>query len=69
MPNVWHGWSPIWDTVPTIDETIERIDAVTTGDVRAFAGQMATQAGAAMALYGPVDQAPMLADLKARLVA
>lgn len=59
----------IWDTVPTIDETIERIDAVTTGDVRAFAGQMATQAGAAMALYGPVDQAPMLADLKARLVA
>lgn len=59
----------IWGTVPTIEETIERIDAVTTGDVRAFGGYLADQAGAALALYGPVEQAPTLTALKARLAA
>ncbi|MEM9786286.1 MAG: pitrilysin family protein [Pseudomonadota bacterium] len=59
----------IWDRVPSIDETIERIDAVTTGDVKDFAGQMAGQAGAAMALYGPAEAAPTLDVLKARLAA
>ncbi len=59
----------IWDKVPTIDETIARIDAVTTGDVREFGGQLITNAGSAMALYGPVDNAPALETLKARLVA
>jgi predicted Zn-dependent peptidase len=59
----------IWGKVPSIEETIERIDAVTTGDVRAFGGKLITDAGAAMALYGPIDQAPALDALKARLVA
>jgi predicted Zn-dependent peptidase len=59
----------IWDRIPTIDETIERVDAVTTGDVKDFAGQMAGQAGTAMALYGPAEAAPTLEALKARLVA
>ncbi|MEO0930050.1 MAG: pitrilysin family protein [Pseudomonadota bacterium] len=59
----------IWDRVPSIDETIERIDAVTTGDVKDFAGQTAGQAGAAMALYGPAEAAPTLDVLKARLAA
>ena len=59
----------IWDRIPSIDETIERIDAVTTGDVKDFAGQMAGQAGAAMALYGPAESAPTLDALKARLAA
>ena len=59
----------IWDRIPTIDETVAQIDAVTTGDVKAFAAQMAGDAGTAMALYGPANAAPALDDLKARLVA
>jgi len=59
----------IWDRVPTIDETVERIDAVTPERVRAFAEQMAGQAGTAMALYGPVGQAPSLDAVRTRLAA
>ncbi|MDE0968662.1 MAG: pitrilysin family protein [Octadecabacter sp.] len=59
----------IWDTVPTIEDAIERIDSVTTGDVRAFGGSLITDAGAVMALYGPIDDAPSLEDLRQRLVA
>ncbi|WP_108483594.1 M16 family metallopeptidase [Oceaniglobus ichthyenteri] len=59
----------IWDRVPDLDETIARIDAVTTGDVRDFAAQLAGQKAAAMALYGPVKNAPTLDALTARLAA
>ena len=59
----------IWGRIPTIDETIERVDDVTTGDVKDFAGQMAGQAGTALALYGPAQAAPTLDALKARLAA
>jgi len=59
----------IWNRIPSIDETIERIDDVTTGDVKDFAGQMAGQAGTAMALYGPAEAAPTLDALKERLAA
>ena len=59
----------IWDRVPDLDETVARIDGVTTGDVRDFAGQLASQGRAAMALYGPVENAPMLESLTARLAA
>ena len=59
----------IWGRIPSIDETVARIDDVTTGDVKDFAGQMAGQAGTALALYGPAEAAPSLNDLKARLAA
>ncbi|SMX37069.1 M16 family metallopeptidase [Octadecabacter ascidiaceicola] len=59
----------IWGDVPRIEDTIERIDAVTTGDVRAFGGKLITDAGSAMALYGPINNAPAFEALKARLVA
>ena len=59
----------IWDRVPEIEETVERIDAVTTGDVRDFAGRIAIQAPLALALYGPVGRAPEAGALKARLAA
>ena len=59
----------IWDRVPPLSETVEKIDAVTTGDVRDLAQHMAEAAPAAMALYGPVDHAPSLADLQARRAA
>ena len=48
----------IWGRVPPLEETVAQIDAVTTGDVRDFAERMATQAPAALALYGPVGGAP-----------
>lgn len=59
----------IWDTVPPLDETVARIDAVTTADVRGLAGRMASEAPAALALYGPIDAAPSLAELQERRAA
>ncbi|MGD9293603.1 MAG: pitrilysin family protein [Roseobacter sp.] len=56
----------IWDRVPPLDETVALIDAVTTGDVREFARGMAEAAPAALALYGPVEDAPSLAALQER---
>ncbi|WP_146344427.1 M16 family metallopeptidase [Phaeobacter marinintestinus] len=59
----------IWDKVPSLEETISRIDAVTTGDVREFAQHMASQAPAALALYGPIEAAPTLDQLRERRAA
>jgi predicted Zn-dependent peptidase len=59
----------IWDRVPPLEETVELIDAVTTGDVREFAEDMASTAAAALALYGPIDGAPTLAQLRERRAA
>ena len=59
----------IWNRIPTIDETVAHIDAVTTGDVKAFAVEAAQTAGKAMALYGPAQSAPSLETLQARLTA
>ena len=59
----------IWDRVPTIEEAVAHIDDVTTGDVKDMAAKTATQAPAAMALYGPAEAAPSLAGLKERLAA
>ena len=59
----------IWDVVPPLDDTVARIDAVSTGDVREFAETIASNAPAALALYGPIDSAPTLADLQGRRAA
>ncbi|MDG1406440.1 MAG: pitrilysin family protein [Octadecabacter sp.] len=59
----------IWGEVPGIEDTIERIDAVTTGDVRSFGEGLITTAGSAMALYGPIEDAPALEALRRRLAA
>ncbi|MCX7561174.1 pitrilysin family protein [Sulfitobacter sp. F26204] len=59
----------IWGRIPTLRETIEKIDAVTTGDVRDLAERMAGQAPAALALYGPVEKAPGLEVLQERRAA
>ena len=59
----------IWDRVPPLQETVARIDAVTTGDVRDFAETMTLGAPAALALYGPVDDAPGLSELQDRRAA
>jgi predicted Zn-dependent peptidase len=59
----------IWDRVPPLEETIARIDAVTSDDVRRFAEAMAGEASMALALYGPVGDAPSLATLRERFAA
>lgn len=59
----------IWGKVPSLEETVARIDAVTTGDVREFAERMAATAPAAMALYGPIKSAPTLEKLQERRAA
>lgn len=59
----------IWDTVPPLSDTIARIDAVTTGDVREFAESIVATAPAALALYGPVDAAPTMTQLQERRAA
>lgn len=59
----------IWDRVPPLAETVERIDAVDRAAVRDFAERSARSARMAMALYGPVRRAPRLEELRQRLVA
>ena len=59
----------IWGRIPELDETIRRIDAVSLSDVRRFGVDLVTRARPAMALYGPVDSAPDLDELGARLAA
>jgi len=59
----------IWGEVPALEDTVSRIDNVTTGDVRAFAEDLVRSAPAALALYGPVDAAPTLDTLQQRRVA
>ncbi|MCT4373324.1 insulinase family protein [Yangia mangrovi] len=59
----------IWGEVPPIEETVEKIDNVTTGDVRDFAETIAAEAPAALALYGPVGSAPGLDELQAQRAA
>lgn len=59
----------IWDRVPSVEETVAHIDAVTTGDVRDFAARLAGTARPALALYGPVSGAPALDALQGRLAA
>lgn len=58
----------IWGRVPELDETIAKIDAVSTDDVRNMAARL-VGAETAMALYGPVADAPVLVELKDRLAA
>lgn len=56
----------IYGRVPDVDEVVARIDAVSTKDVRRFAEGL-TQAGSALALYGPVADAPGLEAMQHRL--
>lgn len=59
----------IWGFVPPLEDTIARIESVTSEDVRDFAGALCTGGRLAMALYGPVAAAPDLAALAGRLAA
>ena len=58
----------IWGRVPGVEETVARIDAVSTADVRRYGADM-VQAKSALALYGPVAKAPDLGAIRERLAA
>jgi predicted Zn-dependent peptidase len=58
----------IWGRVPDVAEAVAKIDAVSTADVRAYAAKL-TASQSAMALYGPVNRAPDLETIRARLAA
>lgn len=55
----------IWGHVPLIEETVAKIENVSLEKLRQFAEHSASSASSAMALYGPVEKAPLLADIKA----
>ncbi len=59
----------VWGRVQDIDETIAKIDAVTPERLRAFAERLAERADPAVALLGPVDDAPDREALARRLAA
>lgn len=54
----------IWGRVPALQETVDKIDAVSRSGVRSFAETLAGTAPAALALYGPVEGASDLASLR-----
>ena len=59
----------IWGRVPDPAEVAERIAAVSAADVRAHAERLIGQARPALALYGPVADAPARDTLAERLAA
>ena len=59
----------IWGRVPGVEEVVQKIDAVTLQDVKGFAETMAVSAPAALALYGPVAEAPTLETMQERRAA
>lgn len=58
----------IWGRVPELSETVAKIDAVSTQDVKDLLGNMG-RGRAAMALYGPVEKTPSLEELLGRVAA
>jgi predicted Zn-dependent peptidase len=59
----------IWDRVPDVAETVERIEAVDRAAVARFAAGVASAGPAALALYGPAERAPHLAEMQDRRAA
>ncbi|MGR3514061.1 MAG: M16 family metallopeptidase [Paracoccaceae bacterium] len=59
----------IWDRIPPLAETVERIDAVSVEKTRDLAARMAVSGQAALALYGPVNTAPSVEDMTGQLAA
>ncbi|MDA5093846.1 pitrilysin family protein [Aliiroseovarius sp. KMU-50] len=56
----------IWDRVPGLHETVEKIDAVTLDEMRTVGRAMAQDGAMAMAVYGPAEKALPLSDLSER---
>ena len=59
----------IWGRVPAVAETVARIEAVDRAAVARFGERAASAGPAALALYGPAEGAPHLAEIQDRLAA
>lgn len=59
----------IWGRVPGLEETVAKIEAVTTGRVSAYALNLCQTGKPSLALYGPVSGAPKAEALANRLAA
>ena len=59
----------IWGRVPSLEETVARIEAVDRAAMVDFAARVAGQGRLALALYGPGERVPPLAELQERLAA
>ncbi|MEM8571116.1 MAG: pitrilysin family protein [Pseudomonadota bacterium] len=59
----------IWGRIPPIEETIDKLDAITAENVRAFGQDLVTRGDPAMVLLGPASGAPERSALAARLAA
>ncbi|HSF93021.1 MAG TPA: insulinase family protein, partial [Paracoccaceae bacterium] len=59
----------IWGRVPTLEEVVAKIDAVSTANVRDYAAKLCENGIPAMAIYGPVDATPEIGELARRLAA
>ena len=58
----------VWDRVPSLEETVQKIDAVDLNAVKEYSAAITEQAPA-LALYGPVNAAPDYEKIASRLVA
>ncbi len=59
----------IWNRVPPLDETIDKIDAVNRQSVQTLAEGLIGSGRAALALYGPIEDGPRLDQMVERLAA
>ena len=59
----------IWGRVPALDEVVAKIDAVDRAGVAEYAARLCASGVPSLALYGPVDAAPEVGVLAARLAA
>ncbi|MEM9249563.1 MAG: pitrilysin family protein [Pseudomonadota bacterium] len=59
----------IWGRVPTLAETVERVEAVDRAALLAFATRLAGEGQLALALCGPGEAVPALRELQERLAA
>jgi predicted Zn-dependent peptidase len=58
----------VWGRVIPLAETIEKINLVSLVDLREFAETIFLDPKSALTLYGPIRNAPMLDELKSRLI-
>jgi len=54
----------VWGYVPELEETVAKIENVTLDRLRSFSEHIAGKAPAALALYGPIQNAPTLNEIQ-----
>jgi predicted Zn-dependent peptidase len=59
----------IWGRVPGLEEVVGKIDAVSVQDVMDYAQRLCEKSAPSLALYGPVEGAPAVEALAAKLAA